>query len=181
MAYQIAGEGTVGYQSISEISTTKKHELGSEVVIVDKNNGWSGKAMYVAFPASAAVAAGQLVTQVAPAAATSIPFRVTPTVQATHKFLGVPVYVNLTTVTSVASVQYGWVLTSGVAPTLKDAVKIAATDKLTLSTSNAGRVQLASVAGAQILGVRLAASSITTTTSLVNIYYDRAATQTKVT
>ncbi|SRR6266498_3843306 len=182
MAYRISAyDGLVGAQDVASISTVKLHELGTTVRIDDKDNAWAGRAVYVAFPANVAVPAGALVTQVAATSSPTVgPYRMTVTVQATHKLLGVPVFVNLTAVTSVASVQYGWVLEEGVAPTLKDAIKAVGTDKVMLG-AGAGRVKAVASAGMQVLGARFAQSSVTTTTSLVAIYYNRAVTQSQIT
>ena len=122
MAYRISAyDGLVGGQDVASISTVKQHELGTTARIDDKDNGWSGRAVYVAFPVTTLVPAGSLVTWVTPTtSATVSPFRATVTVQATHKLMAVPVFVTLTRVESNAAVQYGWVLEEGVAPTLKE-------------------------------------------------------------
>jgi hypothetical protein len=176
MAYQIYGDSRVGFQPVSEISTTKNHTLGTKAPIKDATNGYAGVAVYVGFKASTAVAAGLQVTQDVGAS----PFAVVATVAATHKNMGAPIYVNLTAVSSNASVQYGWVLEEGIAPTLKTAVTVAPTDKVFLS-GTAGRFKVLTSAGQQILGCRIASATVTSTTSLVNIYYNRAATQSQIT
>ena len=177
MAYKIAAQGTVGFQPISEISTTKKHTLGTEVDIVDLTTGFGyGRAMYVAYPASGAIAAGILLTFATPDGTLGTnSFVMGVLTVATHRLLGAPVYVNLTAVSSVASVQYGWVLVIGIAPTLKTASKPISTSPVLLADT-AGRVQIAlATVDRKIAGARYVQSSVTTTTSLVNIFYNRAA------
>jgi hypothetical protein len=176
MAYRIASsEGLVGFQDVAEISLTKKHRLGTEVRIEDDVAAWSGTAVYVEYKVSTAVAAGILLTPETIIGAGATPFRVIAAATATAAGLGVPVYVNLTAVSSNAALQYGWALTIGVAPTLKTAVKPLFSSALGLSAT-AGRVFITTTSSDQLLGLRLVQSSVTTTTSLVNIYYNRAHT-----
>ena len=174
MAYTHADQ-IIAAQAIGDVSTTKKHQLGTEVRVFDNANNWAGTAMYVAFPVSTAVAAGALLSfQTPDGVVTTSPFRVIATVGATLLLQGGPVFVCLTAVASNAAVQYGWVLVDGVAPTLKTAIKPISTDLVFLSTS-AGRMYVTTTSIARkIVGCRIVQSSVTTTTSLVNIYYDRA-------
>lgn len=175
ISYTIAeSDGAIGYQPISEISTTRKHKLGTRVKIVDNGNGYAGEAIYVAFKASTAVAAGIVMTWDTTAGVSGgAPFTPVAAVAATEKGVGGPVFVNLTAVSSSASVQYGWVLIEGIAPTLKTAVKVLASSVLTLSAT-AGRIYITSSGANQIVGARVVESSVTTTTSLVNVFYNRA-------
>lgn len=173
MAYQIAGGSEVGFQPISEISTTAKHKPGTEVPIVDYTNGYRGIAVYVSFKASTAVSAGTIVQQETLITTTGVPFRVATATVALVGTLGTPLFVTLTAVTSVASVQYGWVLVVGVAPTLKTAVKPLLGSNLGLDTSS-GRVLITTTVTNQIIGIRLVQASVTTTTSTVDIYWNRA-------
>lgn len=176
MAYQISlSEGLVGFQAVSEISTTKKHRLGTEVKVEDATNGYQGTAVYVEFKVSTAVAAGIVLTPETIIGGASTPFRVVAAATGTAAGLGVPLFVNLTAVTSNAALQYGWALVQGVAPTLKTNVKPLFSSALGIS-GTAGRVFITTTSSDQILGVRLVKSSVTTTTSLVDIYFNRAST-----
>lgn len=176
MAYRISSsEGSVGFQAIEEISTTKKHRLGTEVRVDDDANGWSGTAVYVEFPVSTAITAGLLVTPATVITGTSTPFRMQVLATGTGAGLGVPVFVTLTAVGSNAALQYGWALVIGVASTYKTAVSPLFSSALGISAT-AGRVFITTTSSDQLLGLRLVQSSVASGTSVVNIYYNRAHT-----
>lgn len=172
MAYQIAGGSEVGFQPISEISTTQKHALGTEVQIVDPTNGYRGRAVYASFKASQAVLAGVIVAQETLITTTGTPFRMVTATASLNLKLGAPLFVNLTAVSSVASVQYGWVLVVGAVDTLKDAIKPLLQSSLGLSS--AGRILITTTVTDQIIGIRLVQASVTTTTSTCLIFWNRA-------
>lgn len=165
MAYKITDQ-RAGYQAVATIETTAKHPLGTEVDIDDPTYGY-GRAVYVAFPISTAVAANLLC--VWDSAFTSAILANTST---THQNTGRPLGLNLTAVASVAALQYGWLLIVGSNPTLKTATQITSLSKFYVS-GTAGRVMPTSAVGLQILGVRGPQALVTTTTSLVTIYYSR--------
>jgi hypothetical protein len=169
MAYHITGN-IVGYQDVSEVSTTRRHPLGTEVDISDGDNSFRGRAIYVSFPTSTAYSTGTvLVADTATGTATDLRMKIAPTAGSS----GDMVFVTLSPVSSNAAVQYGWVLTEGIAPTLKTAVKPINSSTVNIS-GTAGRVYITASATKRIIGARFAQSSVTTTTSLVNIYYNRA-------
>lgn len=172
MAYKIT-DPQHGYQPVSVISTVKNHPLGTEIQIVDPDLG-AGRAVYVSFKANTAVAAGIVLVPDVNAAGGTQPFAVEAAPTAGSS--GDPVYVNLTAVASNAAVQYGWVLIIGIAPTLKTAVKPLAASTVNIS-GTAGRVYITNSATKQIIGARFVQVSVTTTTSLVNIYFNRASFQ----
>lgn len=171
MAYKICEDGA-GWQPVSVISTTQNHPLGTEARVIDNSTTslGMGRAVYVEYKVSTAVAAGLMMVQETIVAGAFTPFRMIamPTTTGT----GVPIYVNLTAVASNASLQYGWALVVGVAPILKTAVKPLFGSTVGLS-GTAGRVFISATSADQILGARFAQSSVTTTTSLVNVLINR--------
>ncbi len=169
MAY-VHGDTLVGVQPIDVIDTVQRHPLGTEVRVRDSTLG-EGIAKYVEFKTSTAYAAGLVVEQETVVAGGTTPHRVV--VSPTTTGTGAPIYVILTAVSSNAALQYGWVLVVGIAPTLKTAVKPLASSNVGIS-GTAGRVFISGTSADQILGARFAVSSITTTTSLVNLYVNRA-------
>ncbi|SRR6266498_2390771 len=172
MAYQISlTQGLVGFQDVASISTTKQHRLGTEARIEDATNGWAGTAIYVEFKTSTAYAAGLVVEPETLVGGTETPFRMV--VSPTTTGFGNPLFVVLTAVSSNAALQYGWVLVVGVAPTLKTAVKPLASSTIGIS-GTAGRIFISLTSADQILGARFVKSSVTTTTSLVDIFFNRA-------
>lgn len=170
MAY-VHADSVVGVQPIDVIETTQKHPLGLEVDVRENVTNFNGRAVYVAFKASTAVAAGIVVANETVAGGTSTPFRMIAA--STTTGTGEPLFVNLNAVASNASVQYGWVLVVGVAPTLKTAVKPLAASNVGIAPAWAGRVFISATSADQILGARFMKSSVTTTTSLVDIYISR--------
>ena len=169
MAY-VHADTVVGVQPIDVIETTQKHPLGLEVDVRENVTNFTGRAVYVAFKVSTAVAAGIVVANETLVGGTSTPFRVIAA--STTTGTGEPLFVNLNAVSSNASLQYGWVLVVGVAPTLKTAVRPLAASNVGISAT-AGRVFISATSADQILGARFMKSSVTTTTSLVDIYINR--------
>lgn len=172
MAYKIVDQ-LAGHQPISVVSTTKNHPLGTEVRVVDPNRG-GGVAVYVSFQASTAVAAGLVCQWNAAFAAVALP------VLATSKNTQVPLGVNITAVASSTSVQYGWLLIVGSIATLKTAVQVVPTSVF-FASGTAGRVKVLTSAGGQILGIGLASATVTSTTSTVVLYWNRARMQGQIT
>ena len=54
MAYQLADE-IIAAQSVGDVGTVKKNNLGQTAKIFDPTTGWQGEAIYVSFKASTAV------------------------------------------------------------------------------------------------------------------------------
>lgn len=177
MAYVII-DSEIGNQPIATVDTVQRHVLGTRVDIFDPLFGF-GKAMYVAFPASTALAAGSLVMQQT-AAGTAVPFTMVASVNSTLVNSGIPVYVAPTAVASVAAIQYGWVIAQGITPVLKTAVAFVPTSKIFLSAT-AGRIFPTATAGAQVMGAQVVSASVASGVSVVNVYVNDATMQTQIT
>ena len=148
--------GVAGYPNIfpGQVDKTKLFPVGTIVAAVDPYFGM-GEFMYVQFPASAAVAMGQVVV-ISGVGAVAMSAAVAPTTANT----GRPIGVCVTSVTSQAYIQYGWVQISGNA-VIKAAASVAAGTTFGIDSSTAGSVN-ANSAGRQVLGAVSAAPSTTT-------------------
>lgn len=151
-------------------SVTFEAQLGQVVDAWDAANNWAGKFIFLKVPVSTAVTAGLLYQWDKNYQVTVVP------ITSTSKNTGVAVAVAYNAVTSNASVvQYTWFLIQGTVATLKTAVTVSPQSNVYISAT-AGRVKVLTSAGAGIIGARTNnASTVTSTTSTVNVYYNFSA------
>lgn len=130
----------------TQVSTTPQFALGVRGAVEDQTTGSGTKEyIYVSFAASTAVAAGAVVLiSGAGAAAGATTTNAAPGNAAGRRVGVVPVAVS-----SVASVQYGWVQVYGIAATL--AAAAAAINTRLNTTATAGAVDDDGTAGARVI------------------------------
>lgn len=135
-----------------------------------------GEFIYLQVPTATAIAAGIIVQWT-----TSTYLVAALPVLATSKNTGHKVAINLSTISSITPVQYGWFLIQGVAPVLKTAVTVSP-DSVVYASGTAGRLKVLTSAGGQITGMRTAnAATVTSTTSTVLCFLDRPSIQGQIT
>lgn len=149
----VIGQSQQGY--LNTVDTVQREILGTTIASVDNYYGY-GEFMYVAFPASAAITQGQVVTWSGFGGASGYQAAVAANTANT----GRPIGVAINSVASVASVQYGWVQISGNA-VIKAAASVAAGSPLGIDATTGGSVN-ANGAGRQILNAVVVAPSTTT-------------------
>jgi hypothetical protein len=161
MAYSqitpIVGQLQQGFLNV--VDTIKREILGTVVPAVDNYWGF-GEFMYVAFPASAAITQGQVVviSGYGQNATDTAGYQVA--VAANTANTGRPIGIAINPVTSVASVQYGWIQISGNA-VIKAAASVAAGTTFGIDATTGGSVA-ANSAGRQVLNAVSVAASATT-------------------
>lgn len=151
-------------------SVTFEAQLGQVVDAWDAANNWAGKFIFLKVPVSTTITVGLLYQWDKNYQTTLVP------VVSTSKNTGVAVAVAYTAVTSNATlVQYAWFLIQGTVATLKTAVTVPPQSNIYISAT-AGRVKILTSAGAGIIGARSNnATTVTSTTSTVNVYYNFSA------
>lgn len=169
MAY-VFTENSLGWQAITDTSSTAKHPIGTIMRAKDPTYG-AGEFIYL--KGSASVAVGNTVYYYDNAAASSVKLTTTSGVVDGGSNIAVAM-------SACTALLYGWFQISGNAVVLKTATKIdpASTFKVYLSAT-AGRVMPTSVAGRQILGARFpATATVTTTTSTCVVTLNRPSQKT---
>lgn len=150
----------LGLQPITDTSTTQNHPLGK---IVHARNETNGGAEFIYLKGVVNTVVGSLVSY-DPVAGTTV---LAPN---TGVSLGDPCAVAMSA--NVAS-QYGWYCVQGVVPVKKPAVKALPQSLIYLSTT-AGRVRTSAYSGRNVLGAKTVnTTTITTTTSTVNVLISR--------
>lgn len=164
----VSTSGTLGAPWVSTTnilpSVTMGHHLGEVREFWDGTLG-QGSFILLAVPTSTAVTVGLLYQF-----DKNYNVVIMPTNAANS---GVSIVVAYTAVTSNASsVQYAWFLVQGQVAVLKTAV-VAPPQSGIYVSSTAGRIQFTASAGKQIEGARTAnTTSVTTTTSTVNVFFN---------
>lgn len=137
-----------------------------------------GEFIYLRVPASTAIPLGTIVQwtfATTPYTVAALP------VLATSKNTGVSIAVSINAIASNTSVQYAWFQVQGRATALKTAVTVSP-DVVIYASATAGRFKVLTSAGGQIWGARTAnIATVTSTTSTVILYLDRAKMEGQVT
>lgn len=150
-------------------SVVLETQLGETVEGWDPTYG-AARFIYLKVPTSTTVTAGLLYQWDKNYTITVVPAR------SSSKSTGVAVALALNSVSSnSSSAQYTWFLIQGQYTVLKQAVTVSPQSAVFLSTT-AGRINVTSSAGAQILGARTQNSAtVTSTTSTVAVYLNFSA------
>lgn len=156
----------LGLQPIEDTSTTQNHELGA---IVAARHATYGAAEFIYLKGVASTVAGALVSFDPVAGTTTL----SPN---TGVSLGNPCAVAMSA--NIDS-QYGWYAIEGAVPVKKPAVKAQPASLIYLSTT-AGRVRTSAYSGRNVIGAKsVNTTTITTTTSTVNVLLQRPSFQGK--
>lgn len=147
--------GMVQQGYVNQIDTVQRAALGTTITAVDNYFG-SGEFMYVQFPASAAITQGQVLVMTGFGGSAGHSVAVATNAANTGK----PVSICINAVSSVASVQYGWVMISGNA-VIKTTASVAAGTTVGIDVTTGGSIA-ANSAGRQMLNAICVAPSTTT-------------------
>lgn len=148
----VIGQSQQGY--LNTVDTVQRAILGTVIPAVDNYFGF-GEFQYVQFPASAAIAQGQVLVISGFGGSAGHSAAVASNAANTGRSIGVAI----NAVASVATVQYGWVQISGAA-VIKAAASVAAGTTFGIDATTGGSVN-ANSAGRQVLNaVSLAPSTL---------------------